>query len=117
MSDEHHQAIDERKQLIEDRAHALARQAVTCRAPWTRWFGSPPLGSDEQEEWLHALAIVAAYRDRYTITAKMPLGRVDSGAQRADRARALTAMLLATPASVGTRRGARLQESLRMATP
>jgi hypothetical protein len=101
MSDEDRQAIDERKELIEDRARALAEQALAAREPWTRRFGTPPASRNGRDRWLGALTTVAAYRDRYAITSNQPTGGgADNDAQRADRQRALQAARIA--AAIGT---------------
>ena len=39
MDDEHRQALDQRKDLIESRARALAEEAVEGNAPWTNRLG------------------------------------------------------------------------------
>ncbi len=89
MSDDDRQAIDERKQLIEDRARALADHAVANREPWTRRLGISPADLGEHDRWLYALTTVAAYRDRYAITSNQPAGGgAENDAQRADRQRA-----------------------------
>jgi hypothetical protein len=92
MSDEDRQAIDERKTLIEDRARALAEQALAAREPWTRRLGTPPADRGKNVRWLDTLATIAAYRERYDITSDQPAGvGADSDAQRADRQRAVHA--------------------------
>ena len=106
MSDEDRQAIDERKKLIEDRARALAEQALAAREPWTRRFGTPPAAPHDRDRWLDALTTVAAYRDRYAITSNQPTGgRADNDAQRADRQRALQAARLAADEAIRTEAG------------
>lgn len=93
MSDEDRQAIDERSQLIEARARALADDAVSAPEAWTRRLGDEPRALDSQRRWREAVATVAAYRDRYRITSDLPLGGpAATDAQRADRARALRAL-------------------------
>lgn len=79
MSDEHHHAIDERKHLIENRARALAEQALADRAPWTRRLGTPPTGATERMWWLQAVTTIAAYRDRYQVTGISPAGAGAAG--------------------------------------
>jgi conjugative relaxase-like TrwC/TraI family protein len=89
MSDEYRQAIDERVQLIEARALALATAAVDAGAPWARRLGTAPTQPRARESWLVAAATVAAYRDRHQVESDLPTGGGSSNdAQRADRRRA-----------------------------
>ncbi|MDA8267873.1 MAG: AAA family ATPase [Actinomycetota bacterium] len=68
-------ALDERAQAIETRARHLADQALASRDPWTRTFGNPPTDPAAREQWMQAVATVAAYRERWGITADdRPLG-------------------------------------------
>ncbi len=46
---------------------------MTQRALWTRPFGSPPVEARWHQAWFLHLRTVAAYRDRYGITAGTPL--------------------------------------------
>ncbi|MGZ6583117.1 MAG: MobF family relaxase [Solirubrobacteraceae bacterium] len=93
MSDENRQAIDERKALIEARAHALASSALASTEPWTSGIIAPPSNDQDLKSWQEAVATVAAYRDRYGVTSDRPVGsRADSDAQRADRIRAIQAL-------------------------
>lgn len=97
MSEEDRLAIDERRQLIEVRARALAHDAVQAGEPWIRRLGKPPSVADSQERWLTAAGTVAAYRDRYRITSNLAVGgTAATDAQRADRVRALRAVREAT---------------------
>ena len=92
MSQEDRQAIDERRELIESRARALAENAVTNHAAWTRRI-SPRLVDAGDAAWLEAAITVAAYRDRYKITSDLPVGGgAKNEAQRAERQRALAAL-------------------------
>ncbi|MER7604752.1 MobF family relaxase [Nocardioides sp. NPDC127503] len=87
-----HDALDERKSLIEARANALAEAAVLERAAWTRRLGEPPTSSTDRRDWIAAVASIAAYRDRYQIISNIPLGPgARSEAERADRIVALAA--------------------------
>ncbi|WP_257430060.1 MobF family relaxase [Nocardioides carbamazepini] len=89
MNQEDRQAIDERKILIEARARALIEEAVCAGEPWVRRLGTPPPTGAEREFWLEVTSTVAAYRDRYRITADQPVGGgAVSDSQRADRLRA-----------------------------
>ncbi|WP_281274846.1 MobF family relaxase [Georgenia muralis] len=67
-------ALDERRQLIETRAHTLAEAAVRDRAPWVSHTGERPNGASDYQGWLAELTVIAAYRDRYAITGPAPLG-------------------------------------------
>ena len=98
--------LDERAQLIESRALALAEAAVTEKEPWTKQAGAPPAGR-ARRAWIGCLATVAAYRDRYGITDpevsvgapfQSSLQRIDAARARAalERARALAAPAKAT---------------------
>jgi hypothetical protein len=58
------QALDERKQLIETRARALAEDAVHRRAPWISRLGPAPTDSIDWDRWLVVVSSVAACRDR-----------------------------------------------------
>ena len=89
MDDEHRQALDQRKDLIESRARALAEEAVEANAPWMNRLGAEPTDRAQRSRWLAAVSTVAAYRDRYAVTSAQPLGgpaRTD--AQRSERLRA-----------------------------
>ena len=86
-------ALHERRQLIEDRAQALARAAAAEHLAWAGHLGAPPTRETPRTRWWQAAATVAAYRDRYGITADTPLGAApDSTAQRLDAARARAAL-------------------------
>jgi conjugative relaxase-like TrwC/TraI family protein len=92
MGQEDRQAIDERRELIESRARALAENAVTNHAAWTRRIKSRLVDADDAA-WLEAAITVAAYRDRYQITSDLPVGGgVKNEVQRAERQRALSAI-------------------------
>ncbi len=92
MGGEHRQALDQRKDLIESRAHALAEEAVAGSAAWARHLGAEPADRAQRRLWLTALATVAAYRDRYAVTSAQPLGGpAATDVQRRDRLRAAAA--------------------------
>ena len=91
MPPEHHQALDERRELMESRATALAERAIKDREPWVATI-SPPQGAGALLAWRDQIRIVAAYRDRYEVTGAHPLGAVpESNTQRVDRERAAAA--------------------------
>lgn len=93
MSAEDREAIDERKELIESRARALAENAAASGQAWVRRIELRHAEARVGEAWLDAAATVAAYRDRYKITSDLSVGGgVKNEAQRADRDRAVAAI-------------------------
>ncbi|MGH2909081.1 MAG: MobF family relaxase, partial [Solirubrobacteraceae bacterium] len=102
MSAEYRQAIDERVELIEARALALATAAVDAGAPWARRLGTAPTQPRARESWLVAAATVAAYRDRHQVESDLPTGGGSSNdAQRADRLQAQRAARQAARLATG----------------
>lgn len=88
-SAEDRQAVDERTELIEARALALATAAVDAGAPWARRLGRPPADPNDHASWMLAAATVAAYRDHYKVESDLPVGGgAVHDAQRVDRRRA-----------------------------
>ncbi|AQP52396.1 MobF family relaxase [Janibacter sp. FSL W8-0316] len=86
-------ALVERRELIEQRAAALADHAVSEKHPWTTALGSRPRDRAGVATWMRQAQIIAAYRDRYGITRDDPLGPAATpGAQRLDRVRAQAAL-------------------------
>ena len=82
-------ALRERAHLIEDRAIALAESAVDTDARWLKRLGPAPDDEAERQRWLREVATVAAYRDRYGISARSALGEEPATeAQRRDAGRA-----------------------------
>lgn len=73
MTEDMRTALDERQQLIEQRAVQLARTALTNNDAWTRHLGPPPTDPHWRRTWLRDLAIVAAYRERHSITSDTPI--------------------------------------------
>jgi conjugative relaxase-like TrwC/TraI family protein len=68
-------AIEERERALEERARALAEAAIANRSVWARKLGPPPSQPAAREEWIRALATVAAYRERWGLGAdQRPLG-------------------------------------------
>ncbi|MFE6645092.1 MobF family relaxase [Nocardioides sp. NPDC057772] len=91
------EALDERKNLIEARASALAESATVDGPVWIRRLGEPPASPVARRNWIAAVATIAAYRDRYQIASDLPLGPgARSEAERADRTHALAAQRRAT---------------------
>lgn len=71
------QALAERDQAMERRAQALAELAIQTHAGWVRRLGRPPLDPTGRAEWLWQVRVVAAYRDRWSVTCQSVLGRPD----------------------------------------
>lgn len=104
MSDDDREAIEQRKQLIENRARTLAQQAIASCAPWSRRLGVAPQDANARELWLEGVSTVAAYRDRYDVSSDLPAGGgAESDAQRTDRQCALQAARTAKIAADATR--------------
>jgi hypothetical protein len=70
---DYQRALTERADAMNRRAHTLAEQAVAASAAWTRPLGPPPSEPARHEAWLHEIAIVAAYRDRWGVTSRDPI--------------------------------------------
>ncbi|WP_460648305.1 C-terminal helicase domain-containing protein [Leucobacter ruminantium] len=87
------EALAERHQLIENRAAALAEQAIADGAAWAQALGARPDESRKQDAWNRHARTVAAYRDRYRIASAAALGAEPDGvAQKIDHARAAQAI-------------------------
>ena len=69
-------ALDERAQLIHQRAVNHARAALTNADHWTRQLGPPPADPERRRTWSRGLVTIAAYRDRYAISSDTPLGNL-----------------------------------------
>ncbi|MFV0307090.1 MAG: MobF family relaxase [Desertimonas sp.] len=105
MTDDMRRALHERRQLIEQRAHALAETAVADDESWTRPLGDPPRDSRRRQAWVRHMQTIAAYRDRYQIATDTPLGPTpDTTAQRVDAARARSALVEAQHLATAVRR-------------
>ncbi|GAB3862537.1 hypothetical protein GCM10028801_28180 [Nocardioides maradonensis] len=74
MRVEDRQALEERVQLIESRALALATEAVASRERWTQRLGEFPADPGARTEWQAVATTIAAYRERYQVTSDAPLG-------------------------------------------
>ncbi|WP_199904985.1 MobF family relaxase [Nocardioides sediminis] len=93
MADDMRRALDDRRDLMKQRARSLAAGAVDARAAWVRRVGEPPIDRHDRARWDDALATVAAFRDRYGIQGSLPLGdKPATDCQRLDHARALAAL-------------------------
>ena len=68
-----------------------ADQAIQNHEPWVKQLGAPP--THDRDHWARHVRTIAAYRDRYAITSRTPLGATpDTDDQRLDRARAAVAL-------------------------
>ncbi|WP_101556918.1 MobF family relaxase [Brevibacterium aurantiacum] len=93
MPDDMNRALTERRELIEQRADDVLDTALTEAEPWTTALGTIPEAQKQAARWRAQARVVAAYRDRYSITATNPLGpEPESDAQKIDRARADAAL-------------------------
>lgn len=94
------QALNERRELIEQRADALVDHAVDEAADWVQ-----PLFPQRQNEhmmtgWRRRARVIAAYRDRYQVSSSDPLGPVpERTAQKIDYARAQAAVIQLRPST------------------
>lgn len=96
MAGEMRHALDERRQLIEQRTTTVLDSALTDQEPWTASLGPEPEGEKEAKAWRRNARVVAAYRDRYQVTSSRPLGpEPESAAQKIDHARADGALIRA----------------------
>ncbi|MFF2485139.1 MobF family relaxase [Microbacterium sp. NPDC058062] len=92
MIPEMRRALDERRTLIEHRAHALVDNALNASDSWIKELGTEPTGS-ARAAWRRQARIVAAYRDRYGVTGSSALGRTEgTTAQERDHAYARAAL-------------------------
>ena len=87
-------ALQERDQSMEQRARALAEQAVTTGATWLRRLGATPAEPALRDRWLREASTVAAYRERWNVGHDhRPLGPdATSIEQLGQRRRALAAI-------------------------
>ncbi|PPG30793.1 hypothetical protein C5E10_11695 [Pseudoclavibacter sp. RFBG4] len=93
MSAEMRKALAERRELIQKRAEAVFDQAIAERQEWVLALGDTPAEPRAAAAWKRQARTVAAYRDRYGITMRTPLGSApDSDAQKIDAARAKAAL-------------------------
>lgn len=114
MSDEMQKALAERRALIEERADAVLDRDIAAGAPWVASLGTEPGDSRARASWRRSARVVAAYRDRYRVTAETALGPTpEATVQRIDRSRAevavnsLSAILVTQKMSLQPRRIAR----------
>ncbi|HUG84323.1 MAG TPA: AAA family ATPase, partial [Euzebya sp.] len=103
MTEDMRTALDEREQLIQQRAVDLARGALTNGEAWTRHLGPPPIHPERRRVWSRALVTIAAYRNRHAITGDTPLGD-RLGEQRPGAAAAVAALRRAQHAAASEQR-------------
>jgi hypothetical protein len=58
--------------LITARVDELAATAVRQRPPWMLPLGHPPADPEAERQWIHHIAVIAAYRDQQKITSDDP---------------------------------------------
>jgi hypothetical protein len=93
MSDKMRRALDERQELLESRATALAEAAVAERVAWVRRLGAPPADAHQRDLWLQEVRVVSAYRDLWQVDSHSPVGPAgNSDRQRVDEGRARKAV-------------------------
>ncbi len=114
MPSDVHRTLTELRDLIDQRATALAEQAIGENRSWVRRLGPQPTDPAKRAVWERQVCTVAAYRDRYAITNSDPLGP-DPGSQgqQLDHQRAALAVrraqATASQYDVPPRRGAERQ--------
>jgi hypothetical protein len=93
ISTEMKKALTGRRELIQQRAEAVLNQALSERQEWTLALADAPADVKAAAAWRRHAQTVAAYRDRYGITTRTPLGPApDSDVQKIDAARAEAAL-------------------------
>ena len=93
MSSDMRNALTERRHLIRHRADVILDQAIAEGQSWVIALGETPVDANTATTWRKYAQTVAAYRDRYGINTKTPLGPApDSDAQKIDAERAKTAV-------------------------
>ena len=87
------EALQQRRGLIEQRAHVITETARSDREPWVVAMGPEPRDPARASAWRALVRTVAAYRDRYGITGGRPLGgEAITTAQQLDASRARMAI-------------------------
>jgi conjugative relaxase-like TrwC/TraI family protein len=80
-------ALAERDRAMCQRAREVAEEAIRSNHPWVVQLGPPPIEPGARAHWAESVTTVAAYRDRWGVTADdQPLG-LQSGAVTVERAR------------------------------
>jgi len=60
-------ALAERDETMEQRAVHLAKHAIEHRQVWVQRLGGPPPNLGGRQQWMRAVATVAAYRERWGV--------------------------------------------------
>jgi conjugative relaxase-like TrwC/TraI family protein len=76
--------LDERAALIEQRAYAIAADAIDRNQPWVAQLAAVPTEPAQRAAWLDKVAVIAAYRDRWNIHDRTVLGRSHESAEQLD---------------------------------
>ena len=86
--------LAERELAMEQRARALAIAAIESEAEWVKQCGSMPTAAGSRVRWSREISTVAAYRDRWHVSAQGPIddrSQVASAEQMRQRGRARVA--------------------------
>jgi hypothetical protein len=117
-------ALAERDQAMEERALALAEEAIAASRGWVGPLGRPPDDPIRRERWTREVSTVAAYRDRWDIQGQRPLGpvseqkNIERTEQRkralaaADVAKAISAIAAVQPDDLGPEPAAEVQQGI-----
>ena len=82
--------LTERERAIEYRAAVVAEQSAETLRPWIGKLGRPPTDPSTKRQWLQAVRVVAAYRDRWDISDDpRPLGPPNTTTTEQSRQRQL----------------------------
>lgn len=96
MGDDMHQALAERRELIEARADAVLDRGLGDHEEWASGLGAVPSDPKQLVAWRRSARVVAAYRDRYQVETEAVLGApAESTSQKRDRAAAEAALKVA----------------------
>lgn len=88
-----HQALAERRELIEARADAVLDRALNDAEGWASGLGAVPSDPKQLAAWRRSARVAAAYRDRYRVETETALGApAESTTQKRDRAAAEAAL-------------------------
>jgi hypothetical protein len=81
------QALNDRRALIEQRAHDLAATAVERHHPWAAQLGTVPDEPAARSRWMRQVATIAAYRDRWNIHDRTVLGPTSASIEHTQQRR------------------------------
>ena len=74
VADDMRQALDERRDLLAQRADAVLGKAIAGSEQWIASLGEVPSTGPARDLWLSAARTIAVYRDRYSVRTPSPLG-------------------------------------------